>query len=112
MKCDMKREPYKSVKGYPLYVCTRKGCRGHGFDRGHGIPERKCDHPRVSLGLGYILQGLLLPFALIFFVFGMACKCKERRNLLNKKFGFFVPFVGKSIPPWEDPAYKDRLTKV
>ena len=111
MKCNMKREPYVSSRGYQLYVCTRKGCRGHGFDRGHGIPERTCDHPRQSLRIGTILQMLLLPIGLLIWVFGISCKCKQRRDYLNAKYGVFFPsfLVKAALPPWEDEAYKSRL---
>lgn len=113
MKCDMQQEPYTSAKGYPLYVCTRKGCRGHGFDRGFGVPQRECDHPQKSLYVGTVLQLILFPIGFLIWVFGISCKCKERRNRLNKRYGFFVPnfLVEKAVPPWDDDAYKSRLKR-
>ena len=111
MICDMQKTNYVlKGKNYPLYVCKRKACRGHGFDRGKGIPKRICDHPRVSFYIGTILQIILLPIAFVFFVFGMACKCKQRRDYLNRRFGFFVPAFRQKEFPWDDPDYRERLT--
>jgi len=100
------------TKDFPLYVCTRKGCHGHGFDTGHGRPKRNCDHPRI--GVGTLAKILFTPvkWIAIIITFGEAfkhgCGCETREKKWNQ-LGFWSPFYRKKLLPWENIIYKDRI---
>lgn len=112
--CDLvlNNEYVSAKKKNPLYVCSRKGCRGHGFGVRGQIPQRICDHGFQSIYLGTILQILFFPAAIIFWIYGFKCNCKEQRNKINRKYGFYVPWARRKVDPWDDPMYADNLIKV
>lgn len=117
LDCDMVKTDYVlKDKGFPLYVCKRKGCRGHAFDTGKGrAPRRRCNHPRIGLGtLAKIVFTPIKWFAIVI-TFGQAfktdCGCKQREVLWNS-IGLWSPFYKKRNPPWESKHYRDSIIKL
>lgn len=112
MNCKLKKSEYVlKSRDFPLYVCTRRGCRGYGYDRGLGIPTRMCDHPYLKLG--DLIAFFAFPVKLCMWFFGLSCNTCERRHKKANHRHIPSPIILKPKPwPWNVEEYKDKLYKV
>lgn len=112
MFCNLKKTDYVSKKDhYPLYMCTRWGCRGHVFDTGRRPLKlhRNCNHK--SIGLGDVVAFFAFPVKLFNWLFGIGCNCESRQHKLNKT-QILSPLALRKLKPWDNPIYRNNLIHI
>ncbi len=111
MRCRFAKSPYVHTNGKPLCVCSRPGCRRHGFAHNPEMLKAECLSPTVGIGD-------LVAVAITVATLGMwkTCDpCLRRKLRLNRYLSWGLPSwivrllrLEKPLP-WDDPAYKDKL---